>query len=289
MARRERNKERRESRYVRVARLAYSIARQTLPQYTHPKSPHIYTFPQLTACVLLGFYLDVSYRDLEEWLLATDQVCRVLELKRVPDHTTLYRTYRKLRMKDLERMKRALLEQLDVEEEMIAADSTGYRLTQASAYYQSRAGRTYREWIKGVYAVGTDSQLILAWRQGRGPGSDAPFLGGLRRDARRYGHYEGRRLHWTMLADGGFDGRGVQGGDLIPPVRRHGKLSAAERRARADLVSAARLDGIYGQRWKSETVHSVIKRKFGDSIRSRKRSHQRREPAVKGLVYDLHR
>ncbi len=138
-----------------------------------------------------------------------------------------------------------------------------------------------------VYAVGTGSQLILAWRQGRGPGSDAPFLNGLRREARRYGQYDGRERAWMLVADGGFDGRGVQEGGLIPPVRRHGKWTALERQARADLVSAARLDGVYGQRWKSETA--VIKRKFGDTIRSRKRSHQRREPAIKGLVYDLHR
>ena len=154
----------RESRYVRVARIAYAMAQETLPKYSHPKSPHIYTLPQLAACVLLGFYLDLSYRDLEEWLWATDRVLEVLELKRVPDHTTLYRTYRKLRMEDWERMRRALLAKLGVEGEegVIAADSTGFRLTQASAYYQSRTGRTYKEWVKGVYAVGIQTQTQLA-------------------------------------------------------------------------------------------------------------------------------
>ena len=283
----------RESRYVRVARLAYRIAQETLPRYSHPKSPHLYTLPQRAACVLLGFYLNISYRDLEEWLLATDRVLQVLELERVPDHTTLYRTYRQLRMEDWERMRRALLAKLGVEgkEEVIAADSTGFRLTQASAYYQSRTGRTYREWVKGVYAVGTQTQLILAWRTGKGPGSDAPYLPGLKRDAGRYGQRErgeGERA-WLLLADSGFDGAVIEEGDLIPPIRRGGNLLAPERRARAEFVDQARLDGLYGQRWKSETVQSVIKRKFGDTIRSRKRFLQRREPAVKGLVYDLHR
>ena len=77
-------------------------------------------------------------------------------------------------------------------------------------------------------------------------------------------------------------------GDLIPPIRRRGKLLAPERIAQAELVAAARLDGIYGQRWKSETAHSVIKRKMGDTIRSRSLRMQRREPIVKGLVYNLH-
>jgi len=59
--------------------------------------------------------------------------------------------------------------------------------------------------------------------------------------------------------------------------------------ARAELVAAARLDGLFGQRWKAETVHSVIKRKLGDAICSRRVMLQKREPAVKGLVYNLHR
>ncbi len=57
---------------------------------------------------------------------------------------------------------------------------------------------------------------------------------------------------------------------------------------RAELVAAARLDGVFGQRWKSETVISVIKRKFGDAIRARLRRLQLREPVIKGLVYILH-
>lgn len=279
----------RESRYVRVARIAYQLTQQTLPRYSHPKSPHHFTLPQLAACVLLMFYLNLSYRDMEQWLLATDKVCAVLELPRVPDHTTLYRTYKKLRQADFERMKERLLEESGVEEEVIALDSTGFRPGQASLYYQTRSGRLYRQWIKGAYAVGTKSQFILAWRTGRGPGNDGAYLKGLRRDCRRFGKYVGGKRAWVILADAGFDGESVQEGDLIPPVRRRGRLVDPARKARAELVAAARLDGLYGQRWKAEAVNSVIKRKFGDTIRSRKRRLQAREPVVKGLVYNIHR
>ncbi len=278
----------RESRYVRVARIAYRLTQQALPRYSHPKSPHHFTLPQLAACVLLMFYLDLSYRDMEEWLLASDRVCQELGLSRVPDHTTLQRTFRKLRIADLEKMKRQLLDEVGADEGGIAADSTGFSPGQASLYYQTRTGRLYQRWVKGVYAVGIVSQFILAWRSGWGPGSDVAYLSGLRRDARRYGQYRGKRKAWVMLADSGFDGQTVRHDDLIPPVRRGGSLLNPERRARADLVSQARLDGLYGQRWKTETVNSVIKRKFGAAIRSRKRSLQRREPIVKGLVYNIH-
>lgn len=281
--------EKRESRYVKVARIAYHLTRQVLPRYSHPKSPHHFTLPQLAACVLLMFYLDLSYRDMEEWLRATDQVCQELELPRVPDHTTLQRTYKKLRKLDLDRMKNQLLNEQGVEEATIASDSTGFSPGQASLYYQTRTRRWYRHWVKGAYAVGTESQFILAWQAGRGPSNDAAHLKALRRGSSRYGQHVGRRRAWTMLADAGFDGEGVEALDLIPPIRRHGKLVNPARKARADLVSAARLEGWFGQRWKSETVNSVIKRKFGDTIRSRKTRLQNREPIIKGLVYNIHR
>lgn len=278
----------RESRYVRVARIAYWLCKQALPQYSHPKSPHHFTLPQLAASVLMMFYLDISYRDMEEWLMATDQVYKVFELPRVPDHTTLQRTYKKLRKLDFDKMKNRLLDGIGVEEENIASDSTGFSPGQASLYYQTRRGQMYRHWVKGAYAVGTVSQFILAWQAGQGPSNDAAHLPALRRGSSRYGKRVGRRRAWTMLADAGFDGDKVENLDLIPPIRRHGKLVDPARKARADLVSAARLDGLFGQRWKTETVNSVIKRKFGDTVRSRKRRLQQREPIIKGLIYNIH-
>ncbi len=156
----------RESRYVRVARLAYALTRQVLPTYAHPKSPHHFTFPQLAACVLLMFYLDFSYRDMEEWLLASDQVCTTLDLPRVPDYSTLERTFKKLHRLHYDHLKDHLLNQLQVEETVIAVDSTGFSPEQASAYFQARSGRQIREYVKGAYAVGTRSQFILGWRSG---------------------------------------------------------------------------------------------------------------------------
>ncbi len=96
----------RESHYVKVARMAYRLAQQVLLRYSYPKSPHHFTLLQLAACIyLLMLYLNLRYRDVEEWLLASDPVCRELELPRVPDQTTLPRTFRKLRWADLEKIK----------------------------------------------------------------------------------------------------------------------------------------------------------------------------------------
>lgn len=278
----------RESRYVTVAKIAYGLTKQSLPKYSHAKSPHHFELPQLAACVLLMFYLDLSYRDMEEWLLASDQVVKALALPRIPDHTTLQRTYKKLRKLDFEKMKNQLLEAENIQEDVIASDSTGFSPGQASLYYQTRTGRTYQHWLKGVYAIGTTSQYILAWQSGIGPSGDMAHLRALQKGSARYGTRDKNKRSWLMLADSGFDGQHVNDLDIIPPIRKHGKLVDPTRKARADLVSQARLDGLYGQRWKTETVISVIKRKFGHTIRSRRKSLQSREPIIKGLVYNIH-
>lgn len=269
-----------------MAEIAYKICGEVFPTYSHPKSPHTYTVPQLAACVLMMFHLRLSYRDMEEWLLASDVVVKTLGLKEVPDHTTLYRAYRRFRVKDLERMNQQLLEQVGTEpEEGIVVDTTGFQPTQASAHYLARCGRRYAYFLKGGYAVGIESQMILAAVSGRGPGADSIHLATLRAKAAPHGAAEG----WVLLGDRGFDGRSARPGDLIPPIRRGGTLKQPERIARAELVAVARLDGYYGQRWKVETVYSVIKRKFGDNIRSRKLNHRQREVYVKALVYNIHR
>jgi hypothetical protein len=155
--------------------------------------------------------------------------------------------------------------------------------------YQSRCGCKRRSWHKGGLAVGTESQLIVGMQVGRGPGSDAPWSAPLRGKAHRYVVRKGRSARFWLLADAGFDGRDVAWTDGVPPVRRGGRLRAWSRVLRAEIVARVRASGLYGQRWKVETVISVIKRKFGDGVRSRRVRLGHREVLAKGVVYNLHR
>ena len=282
-------KQPRESRYVTYARLAYAATRATFPAYRHPNSPKTYTQPQLISCVLLGFYLDLSYRDLEDWLLATDAVCQVLELSEVPDHSTLCRTFQHLRLSELEALHAQILATVDVETMAVAIDGTGFRATRASQHYVSRRGRTMTDYPQGFYAVSVEQRYILAWRYARGPsGSDAPYWDCLRRRTRRFLKSLNPHPHWLLLGDKGFDGPSARPYDLIPPRQGQHPVRRPDRRQRLEFVRQARLEGIYGQRWQSETVMSVIKRKSGDALRSLSRRLQRREIAWKALIYNLH-
>ena len=281
--------QKRESKYVRFARLGYAVAQASVPRYAHPKSPQRFTQPQIVVCLLLTQYLNLSYRNTEEWLLASAEVRDTLELSEVPDHTTISRMLKGLTLTRPETLLAQVLNQLEGKEDVVALDATGFRFTQASAYYTTRSGRKYRDWVKGVYAVGTASQMILAGASAHHVVHDSRFLAPLKSRIARYGQQKNGKRDWLLLADAGFDTATLTDRDLVPPIRRGGKLVDPERKARADLVAQARLEGLFGQRWKCETVHSVIKRLFGDVIRSRAWRLQRREPLLKALVYNLHR
>lgn len=230
-----------------------------MPTYSHPKSCRRFAYPQRIACILLAFYLDLSYRDCEEWRLTSDAVRAVLELADVPDHSTLNRTFKRLTKARVRELLEQLLTQLKPQEQVLAADATGESPSHPSAYFQTRSGSTFRDWFKGVYAVGSDSQLILAVCDGHGGSlNDTRYLKPLRQLAPRYAV---RNL--ALLPDCGFDGRTVSVRDIIPPRRKGHQLRSAARQARAELVSQARLDGLFGQRVKCETVHSVINQVWG--------------------------
>jgi hypothetical protein len=86
----------------------------------------------------------------------------------------------------------------------------------------------------------------------------------------------------------GFDGEQARPFDFIAPRQGKHRPRRPDRILRTELTNIARLDSVLGQRWIIETVISVIKRKSGDTIRSRSPFRQRREITIKAIIYNLH-
>lgn len=210
-----------------------------------------------------------------------------LSLRAVPDHTTLYRAFHRLRRKPLDRLNRTFLQELEGQEEVLVHDTTGFSPTQASLHYLARSGRRYQHFIKGAYTMGLASHYILAATSRVGPGADSVELAGLRRRSSRYGKHAGGRISYLALADAGFDSKQVQPGDVILPRRPHKHWPQGERLLRLEFFSQTRLEGLYGKRWVCETVNSVIKCKLGDGERSRKSLHRLREPILNCCIVAL--
>jgi hypothetical protein len=134
----------------------------------------------------MTFYLNYSYRDMEDWLLVSNTICRSLDLSDVPDHTTLCRAFHNLDIGCLRALQRIGLQKVTLKELTLSVDSTGFRTDQASAYYSFRNGRPKKDWVKGAYAVGVTSQFILGTCASYGRYQDSVLLKSLRRQSRSY-------------------------------------------------------------------------------------------------------
>ena len=261
---------------------------QSVPMYTHKKSPQKYSFPQLLSCVLLKIYMkNISYRDLEELLICWSDVQEELGLRVVPDHSTLCRAQHRVTSRQIQRILEKVVEIVAnkiTRAILFACDSTGFKEDVASFYYALRSKKKRRRWIKAVYLLETRTQLCVSQLITRGPSGDARELGRL----------EGNSALEPMVEvmDRGFDGAGnFRLGipfRIIPPIRRGGSIKGWKRVIEHVLYLAAKWMGIYGKRWICETMNSVIKRKFGDSIREKNERSKKRVASLMAVVYNIH-
>ena len=72
-----------------LARMALSVARESIPAYSSKFSPRRYSQHQLFALLALREFLKVDYRGLEQILREWAELRAVLGLARVPDHSTI--------------------------------------------------------------------------------------------------------------------------------------------------------------------------------------------------------
>ena len=74
---------------IAVAQAALKAGEAALAPYSHPKSPHKFTQPQLFALLVLRQFFRLDYRGLVTWLENWPLLCETLGLKRVPHYSTL--------------------------------------------------------------------------------------------------------------------------------------------------------------------------------------------------------
>ncbi len=71
------------------AKTALVTAEAELPPYSHPKSPHKFTQPQLFAILALRDFLRTDYRGIINILAEWSDLREVLRLQQLPHYSTL--------------------------------------------------------------------------------------------------------------------------------------------------------------------------------------------------------
>jgi hypothetical protein len=284
-----------------VLALALDIAREALPKYSQPKSPHKFTQPQLFACLVLKTVGHLTYRGVAELLADSAEIRRLLGLRRLPHYSTLARAADRLATYPVtallltrvvrEAKRRGLLgDPVD----RAAIDGTCFESSHASTYFVRRVEgskeppRRLKSKTYPTLGVVCDckSHLILSALPGTGPWPEHWTLPHLVRQAVR--RVPIRRL----LADKGYDSEenhriareklGIK--QTIFAVNQHRGPPRGRYRREVYLRPRRKL---YGQRWQVETVFSMLKRRLGSVVDARSDRRRGRELLLRVLVYDL--
>jgi hypothetical protein len=288
---------------LRFARLAMATARRAVPPRLSRHASPTYHPASLLAALLLKEHLRLTYRAAEDLLRLSDRLRRLLGLRIVPDHSTLWWFGRRHLTPDflaaaLEETVARVVGRLRGPR-LVALESTGLWLSHASRYFEWRAkrGRRQRGWLKWALAMWTGPQLLVAQRVRPGPAGDFSDLVPLATAAHAVLPFE------RLVADAGYDSEGNHrfcrerlGVDsLIPAKKRRSVRVVATTPYRQEMVRRLGDPGedesrrMYRQRWEAETVMSVAKRRWGEALSARLDATQEAQALLRGVVYNLNR
>ena len=284
---------------VAVLRTALHVAQGALAAYSHVNSPKKFTQHQLFACLVLKAAMRLDYRGLQALFIDCSDLREAIGLKVVPHWTSLQKAAARLLHDDtVVRLLDATLAGGSASTPRAAVDSTGFATHHASAYYTRRRRETADVGSRTQYDAfpklallcdGTNHQ-ILASRTGAGPSPDVvDFVGLLEQALSR------RRIHWVS-GDAGYDSETnhrlaretLKVRTVIPPKRGRPTKDGKPPKGRYRRLMSTRFNKPeYGQRWQSETVMSMIKRRQGEAVWSRSSDAWARDMTLMVLTHNI--
>lgn len=265
---------------LKTLAIAYGAAKAKYgDRYPSVKWPKNYTIAQLIGIGTLKQMLNnIDYRDLEDVLNSWWEVREVLEIKKVIDFSNLNRGIRKISELEIEATSNYITEVCDDEVSgIVADDTTGMKMWNCSSYFAKRSGRKQTIFGKLGISVDVNSGFIYGMVTGFWPSNDIP-----------YGNELNKKTEWRVwirLKDKWFDGWDNVN-DITDVISRWGNIVALDRYERDCEVWLMKEIGLFGYRWMVETVYSVIKRKFWETVREVNEHWRRLTMLFKWLAYN---
>lgn len=270
--------------YISFIQQAIEVA-ECLPLKLTKYSQDTFSCRQLVILLILRQKLNLSYRRFTH-LLEITKIPDLINLKRIPHHTTLYKFAKRIGTKMIERF---LSSTYSARQHRIAIDATGFKINTQSEYMALRFGieTKYKHFAKLTVGMNTKTQQVVGAAIHTGPRNDnKDFLPTIKK-------IKGRIL--SVIADKGYDSR-KNHEYVIRTLHAKSVICVSDKKISSHCRSTLRKRVLnnfdhaeYGQRNKSETVFSILKNCYGSKLRSRSLYMRRIEILLKLIAYNLRR
>ena len=280
------------NKYKKVADFCYDLFQiAEIPLHFSRYSNKIYSnFKHLFLLVYKQFR-KFTYEELLTDLAANLDLRIYLGLNKLPHYTTLIKFAKRLPSNILDKLMLAF-KQLIPKPKKVAIDATGISLDNASPHYCKRIGLPLRKrpFMKTTFIVDIGNYIILLVKQSKGHRHDTKEAKPLIKKLAK--HYSPEFLY----ADRGYDDNEIfklvfENLNAYPMILQRNlnlpkhKRSGTYRKLTYDVFDY----GEYLQRNKIETCNSMIKKRFGSSVKSRLCKTQKMEIAFRVIAYNIDR
>jgi hypothetical protein len=205
-----------------------------------------------------------------------------LQLLRIPKKSTFHGWLKLFSMKTIKQLFNMIKPK---KSKLTAIDGTGFDSFHRSRHYEKRVGFTQMPYSKVDLFVDVKSKEII----------DFSLVTHHQHDIVAAKQFVKRNSikNMVVLCDGGYDSEGLhrqihdKGGELYAPVRKMNKNSNKKFPNGWFRKQCLELPDFMGQRSIIECINAVIKRRFLNSLRSKKSYMKKREFAWSMIVYNL--